>query len=551
MRKSLILGLGIVTMAHLPFFLLGTESYITLHDNLDSDFIYLHLLQSTSNLFSGSEGIVPNVFNGLSTSYFHSEHSFIRVLFYLFPSFWAYVVNSLIISLLGFLGVWLLYRDYFHLPSRPYFLPLFVAIGFSLLPVYSLYGLSVLGQPILLWAFLRLVHKSRPTLSYIIIGLFPFYTHFAMTAPFVLAALFIVGITYSIRGQNSYHYWLGLVVLFTLFIVANFNSITGFLTNIEPNHRADWTNNTPSFQEVLDTFFKTLVFGQYHSSILFLIPLFILTLYAIVKTTIQRKMLVLLSSVILLIAGFNAAYTWIKAALEQELFILTSFQFSRFTFLLPTLAILLLLYATKDKKISNRWLFITLLLCSGFTLVKNRELRINLARLVSPALVQHESSYRSFYSTDLFAQIDQHIAKPKSTYRVVSLGIEPSIALYNGFYTLDAYQNNYPLAYKKRFRPIIARELDKNAWLKDFFDTWGSRCYLVSSELQSTCFTRCYKDSDVEINELSIDIDALKDLGGEFIFSGVPIKNFEDLNLTYHKSFEDNISNFRIHLYQL
>ena len=70
-----------------------------------------------------------------------------------------------------------------------------------------------------------------------------------------------------------------------------------------------------------------------------------------------------------------------------------------------------------------------------------------------------------------------------SQYRVVSLGIDPAAAYYQGFYCLDGYLNNYSLDYKDKFRKIIQPELDKSEYLADYYDDRGNRCYLYSAEI--------------------------------------------------------------------
>ncbi len=92
-------------------------------------------------------------------------------------------------------------------------------------------------------------------------------------------------------------------------------------------------------------------------------------------------------------------------------------------------------------------------------------------------------TFSEFFSAPLFAEIKNYIGRPQNEYRVASLGMYPSIALYNGFYTADGYVQNYPLEYKHRFRKVIAQELAKSPSLRQFFDNWGSCCYLLSHEL--------------------------------------------------------------------
>src|SRR5699024_9806710 len=97
-----------------------------------------------------------------------------------------------------------------------------------------------------------------------------------------------------------------------------------------------------------------------------------------------------------------------------------------------------------------------------------------------------------------------YIGKETDTYKVGSAGLYPSIALYNGFYCIDGYSNNYSLEYKHEFRKIIENELNKNESLKAYFDDWGNRCYLFSSEIPFQYYFT--KDSQVVIRDWDINI---------------------------------------------
>ena len=109
-----------------------------------------------------------------------------------------------------------------------------------------------------------------------------------------------------------------------------------------------------------------------------------------------------------------------------------------------------------------------------------------LAVAVSAQVEEHrgqELTLAKFFSPSLFTEIRSHIGRPSADYRVACIGFPPSIALYNGFYTVDGYWVNYPFEYKRRFRRIIADELAKKSGLQTYFDQWGSRCYVFSAEL--------------------------------------------------------------------
>ena len=85
-RIQIALGVGIILIFHTPFLFLGESSHVVVHDNLDGEFMYLHILKLTNNLFGFSgTTVVNNIFNGISRENFHSEFSFIRVIFYFSP----------------------------------------------------------------------------------------------------------------------------------------------------------------------------------------------------------------------------------------------------------------------------------------------------------------------------------------------------------------------------------------------------------------------------------------------------------------------------------
>jgi hypothetical protein len=158
-------------------------------------------------------------------------------------------------------------------------------------------------------------------------------------------------------------------------------------------------------------------------------------------------------------------------------------------------------------------------------------------------------TYREFFSAELFTEIKAFIGKPPQEYRVVSLGMLPGIALQNGFYVLDSYQTIYPLEYKRRFREIIAPELEKDESLRRYFDDWGSRCYFYSSELRGRFSTK--HDQKRRVEHLDINVQALRELGGAWILAAVEIVNARELGLTLEKVFERDDSPWQIFLYSV
>jgi hypothetical protein len=166
--------------------------------------------------------------------------------------------------------------------------------------------------------------------------------------------------------------------------------------------------------------------------------------------------------------------------------------------------------------------------------------------------MQKFPTFKQYMAEDQFEAIKNYIGKDPSSYRVVGLGFCPTITQYNGFYTLDSYQTIYDLNYKKAFRKIIERELKKNDQIRYYFDGWGNRCYLYSSELGkgfSSFMVNKYENK--KIHNLDINTEALKSLGGNFVISSAEIVNHKEIGLIFERSFENEQSWWKLYLYSI
>ena len=559
-KLFIITGLAIIVFILFPYFYLNTNAFLIIHDNLDGEFVYSHLLKTTNLLFSfNGNTIVPNVMNGIPRSSFHSEFSFIRLLFYLFPSFWAYIINSVLVRIIGFAGMYLLAKDYLIKRSNIKIIIFFAAL-FSIIPVFTLYGLSVMGQPILMWAFLNLSYGRKKYVNWLIILFFPFYVHFALIAPFILFAIGAYGLfeLFSKNKKIKKYYFIGLGFLFFCFIIANFVTLKNFLFPGDYiAHRTEMITQPYSLRSAIKRFIYTFTSGNDNSSSFIAIPIYLFATLILFSVRKVRKKMIFIAIPIVLIGAislFDSIYPFITYSLENTFHILRSFQFNRFTFLIPMLWFIILgiTLSYSINRIRPTILYSFLILQTLFIIWPNKELKYNYAKIIlNKNHTENIPSFKSFYASNLFSNISKFINKPKKDYRVVSLGIHPSIAQYNGFYTLDSYQNNYPLKYKHEFREIIDKELNKNEDIRIYFDDWGNRCYLFSSELKNSCYVNCLKNSNIRVDNLEINTAALMKMGGEYILSAVPITNYDDIHLKFLNKFSDKEAMWDIYLYKL
>ena len=93
--------------------------------------------------------------------------------------------------------------------------------------------------------------------------------------------------------------------------------------------------------------------------------------------------------------------------------------------------------------------------------------------------------------------------------RVMSIGLDPMIAVMNDLKVIDGYHTLYPKNYHKKFRKIISKELEKNESLKNYYDFMGNRVFVF------------YNDK----NNLLTNFKEAKILGAEYVISSFKIQS--------------------------
>ena len=107
-KAFLLVAAVVVIVNTLPFLLLGEDSHIIIHDNLDCEFSFLQVLKNHEALNPFRTVELNQIFNGLNSAYIATSGWLIRWLAGSFSIFSAYVVYSVFVRLVGFTGAWLL-----------------------------------------------------------------------------------------------------------------------------------------------------------------------------------------------------------------------------------------------------------------------------------------------------------------------------------------------------------------------------------------------------------------------------------------------------------
>jgi hypothetical protein len=727
----LLISLTILFFYLLPFYLLGTHAPVMAWDNLDSNLIWFKVLAGSGKIFGSFQDTIPAIMNGLPRNNLGSEFSVILWLHYFSPPYLAYILNLTGMHLVAFFGMYLLLKDHIIKEEKYLIIISGTALAFALLPFWPYGGLSIAGQPLVLWAFLNIRAGLSSARGWVVLFLVPFWSYFYYSYvffltimgilflydtvrrrkpnyPFLKAILFMAAISLLVEyrlfydyffnhdyvsfrtewnaspystspvnsvnnairfltlensnGHSLHQYFIGLALLVALlplglkkkgdersisliivlvagsslalmdnstiflllllislvylawlFVSTGYRVVSGpdsFLSlfivpvGLENAYLITYLlNNAPisifggfvyllplaaliALFLLIGYFYRTrqgenLVLGMVFLIIIFLnnyilryikstIPAFagfyaqilLFSVWFIVialffQTALRGFQLStvaplshrndgrLLSYCLFAILGiiaFAGFWTWEGLVpIKNQVMVLKIFQFDRFYWLCPLLWYIIFGLALKivwdtvrsGKKFAVLILFLQCLFLFSFL--------PGIGYLESQAqtggiglLLDSQPSFQEYYKEGIMNEIKAYIGRPQEEYRVVSMYLNPSVAQYNGFFTLDFYLNNYPLQYKHQFRAIIAKELEKNRFTREYFNYWGSRCYIFTVS-----------------DPVDLNITALKSLHGEYILSDRPVLLTEQDRISLLKTFGDSGSGDKIWLYQV
>lgn len=589
-RIWFFLGIFAVLVMGIPYVILGQDAIFVYHDQLDGEVI-AYLLKAR-HLWDGS-GILPEFMNGAAKTALTLPAPACVLLYRWLPAWAALACMQVVGSLTGYVGMFLLIRYVARSGERlsyrqkvTAFVAMAVGCLYAYLPFLPVYGLSQYGLPLLLYCVLRLGEADGNTKTYIAAYLYVIF--FGVNSSLVLAGFAVLGIwalwevITLLRRRFRAGQGIGWLLLLTVYLLENGALLREIIGGVGAvSHKTEYSLASVSFWGQLWT--NLLQGGQHsvdhHRWILVLAVCFVaVTGIRLGISAGDKKSVTGLEKALFLSCGgilffAFAAAVWdssIGVGIRSGLGALKGFQANRVLWLSPCLwyfalgcCLLMVVEELPDKQetVKSVRKFLAaggMLLAVGVTLLTAAQVlsESNLKPNVQKMLRADYGamSLRDYYAVGVLEQVQQYIrdnfAEEPEDYRVVSLGIDPAAALYHGFYCLDGYSNNYDLAYKHRFREIIAAELDKSEYLTEQFDGWGNRCYLYSAECPG--YYTVQKDG-FYFQNYEINAQSLKELGGRYLLSAAYIDHCEDtgLKLIRENPFETEDSYYRIYLYRV
>ncbi|KAF0822808.1 DUF6044 family protein [Cytobacillus firmus] len=549
-EKNLLILAGIALALFVsPLYILGENAHIRVHDNLDSNLAWYKVLAESGQLAGSIDAVIPQVMNGnLSRNAFGSEFTLIVWLYAFFPTMIAYALSQTITRVFAFIGMYLLLKKHFLKEEKWAPVTIGTALSFAFTPFWPSGMLSTLGMPLALWAFLNIRQGERSWRNVLVLTLLPLYASIVLGFFFFLSAMGVFWLTDLIRKRTwNWPFLLSIIYMTGIFFIVEYRLVYSFLFDDEPNSRDEYFHARLTFWHCVRLTFKNFAIGHHHAATihtLIILPIMLVALFMVLRKKDWKKEKVFMFLFFLNFA-LSAWYAfwfykgWLP--LTERFHVLDTFNFARYHFLRPLVVYLLFALSLK-------------IVWSYGRLWRRMVPVFVLAQVIAASffneeiLFQNKPTVKQFYAEEQFSAIKDYIGLPQEDYRVASIGLHPAIAQYNGFYTLDSYNNFYPLSYKYQFRKIIEKELEKNKTIRTYYDEWGGRCYIFTDELGKHYMFK--KRTKKRLKNLELNTDAFKAMGGSYLFSSVPIDNAEDNQLVLEKVFESKSSVWKIYLYK-
>lgn len=551
-NRLIILACLVILAYLLPYYVLGENTHIRVHDNLDSNIVWYKLLSESGMIFSLPDSTLPQVINGLPRSALASGLDAAVWLYVLFEPFTAYTISQTIMRFVAFFGMFILLKKHVLRDQDEPLVTVGVALCFAMLPYWPSGALSIAGLPLALHIFLtiRRYGKKAPKRHWVYLFLMTFFSSFILTFIFFLGLMGVLWLFDWLRTKRfNPPFFLAIAGMTTVFLLKNYMLLYSmFIDSGFVSHRDEMNLGHKDLSGTIELFWKNFIESHTHALDLHDAVIFPTVVVAFFVAVYFKKNIKPLVSLFMLNVVFSLIYAfWYWEGmrfLKDNISLFNTFNFGRIHFLRPLLWYMMFAIALWLLWKSFRFgkIIVVILIALQSVLLFQQTEELKYAEFNTP-------TFKEYYATELFDNIDDYIGKDKEDYRVVSIAMHPTIAQYNGFYTLDTYNNSFPLTYKHEFRKIIAPELEKNNKLKSYFDTWGGRLYMYVGELgKNYVFT---KNSKKTIEDLTINTEQLKDMGGEYILSGLPIENYKATGLSFEKSFEHPDTRWKIYLYRV
>lgn len=555
----------------------GERSYIGVHDNMDLFLAQFQMLKNTGSFWK--HGVDVPFLGGVSRDNLPSEFSLYSLLFMIFPTYTAYVLGLIGKILIGMFSFCLLAKELFSEKYMTYRPAVYMTgLAYGIVWFFPAFGFAFASIPLCVWLLLKL-YRERGKYWYGALFVYPLVSYFSYHGIFILGYLVLVVLWLACRtafarrrggrenpagtdGEavsrtDAYVQWgpvlrlLGAVfVLAAGYAACEYRLFGQMLFSDEVTIRSSIVNASLSFPEIIQEIGQVFREGIFHADgvhakvVLPVCTVFFIVNngYYIAKKQWRRLWRDPFNQVLALIL-FNCVvyglydFEPLRSLVETLIPPLQGWQFNRTIFFNPFLwyvALFLILIRLYDAGVWQMWLAngIVCLAVLAVILTPTRYNDLyntcyNRAYEYYHGTEVDELTYEQFYAEELFEEIKGDIGYQGEW--AAAYGFHPAVLEYNGIATLDGYLGFYSQQYKEDFRKIIAPALARVEATRIYYDDWGARAYLYSgTDLSIVSATKTVYATD---DNLYMDPEAFRALGGKYIFSRIRLANAEEVDL--------------------
>ena len=566
----LVVVLGFLVFAGLVFTICGEDSIIAVHDNLDLFIPQFQMMKDTGTFFA-QDAYVPFL-GGISRDVLPAEFSLYTSLYMILPAYPAYVVGYLLKIVIALVSCILLAKDFCG-ESYPKYKPLVYLLGlaYGILNLFPAFGIPFASIPLVIY-LVRKIYQKPAVGWYIALFFYPLLSYFSYFGLFILAYMVVAFIWLWIRDKKfPLRLLIAIVVLSAGCIACEYRLFDTMLFSDEESIRSTMVAGSMSAGEIINTIMEVFTRGMFHAESVhtYLVLPVCLIYFCYLNITYIREKNVKgifhdVYNLLMLVLVFNSVvygiYYWegFRNIIEMICPPLTGWQFNRTVFFSPFVwyasffLVLVRLYdmekGKKGKLLANALAMaaILLIVLTGSRYNDLYHTCFDQAYTIAKGKSTDQLSYKEFYSEELFEQAKEDLGYCGQWS--AAYGFYPAVLEYNGISTVDGYLGFYSQYYKDEFRKVIAPALDRVEATRLYYDEWGARAYLYSGTDLSIVGTT--KDVPVTDQDIYIDLDAFKALGGRYIFSRIELSNEDEVGLVLVGTYTHEESPYTLYVYQ-
>ena len=511
------------------YFIFGEIILSGVDDYLDSEIIYNYVM---GRFYQGDTQSIDLLLSGEYKWYYFTRIFYpINLIYSFFNLEQAYWITDILVRLVAYFSFYRLAKiinvsNFNSALAGALYASVFTTSGLNLLATH--YGLGLAAAPYIIYLLNR--DKNLNLKNYLTLIFIGINSHF-----YYLLGVPVFFFLYLILKKKSFNVKLFFQVIFVFIfstILTNLNLFyVAFFSN-EVFNRDFWIYPSSDLKTNILIFFKDIISWPFHSTgfldnKFFYLPQFIdrfpffliyFSLFLMVLIKRKKKFLLIFNIIflILLYSFFERTEFFNTVRNNFEFFpMMNSVPISRLEIFIPFIFITLFIVIAKEK-IKYNFILIFIMFFSlfffqvgptlvpltkylisynsldeieknqikyNFTAFRYVQVFYDLKKFYKNRKIQKIKEFDDFPSFENYYDYEnlsfvKSIVKDK---RILPVNIHPAKLIANDIKVVGGYYQFYPMNYKIQFRKIIAGELKKNQYQKNYFDKMGHRLYAFTN----------------------------------------------------------------------